>query len=238
MSRRYYRNYYYYRSFNNVSKIKELSQTLAGIDKDIIRKLFTLPYTKLEEVFSLYERKYGLGSVKYARNVFREWKSGEKKMTGPTAEKFVDLVPRFLTNQERYDLIRKIYDAKRSYEHFTVEFIIDHNIYESKSKLETIFEELCKKPFMHTLDQNVINKINWICDKDSLQARKIIAAIESEHSLLIVKAARKDIDQLFSSIQQLGDSALGKHSIKLPYGTIDVIVRKPTIWENIKRNFK
>src|SRR4030042_4084045 len=121
----YYRRY---RSRTNWSAYhtnqrNQLTSLFAGIDKDIESIFLNLDRNSLESIFLQYGKKYGNNAEKYARNTFPKWKNGATRLSGQTAGRLLNLLPPLLSQNKRYELVKKLRDyymnKRQSTEHVT-----------------------------------------------------------------------------------------------------------------------
>ena len=59
-----------------------------------------------------------------------------------------------------------------------------------------------------------------------------------EQSKLVATAAKLELQRLKIAIQNIDRNAVGTHEIVLPYGNIDVVIRKPKFFEKVGRALK
>ncbi|HEX7344997.1 MAG TPA: hypothetical protein VF398_12075 [bacterium] len=229
---------YYYRKTNwyqyQENKRNALSSVIGGIDKDITELLFAFDQKSQEVFFGDYEVKYGRKAANYARKIFPQWKTKQKRYSAETIQKFIQLVPRHLSYDQRYDLLKKLYDSWRRSEKHEIEIVLGHDERGFK-QVEILCEHFCNKPAKHTLPDEVQNLMEWVCDHDANQARILMAAIEEETSILITRAARADLARLKFALKESDTSIIGKHEIRLPYGEIVVNIRMPRFIEKLKK---
>ena len=235
------RRYYRRRSFDfygyNKSERAEAKRGLVGIDEDVVRIFNGLEGPKRESLFCHY-KTHGRGAASYARNTIADWAHGTVKPSAKTLSRLLDLVPKVLDQNDRYDLLKKLYDGHRSahQENHSLTVVVGRDA-AFRQQVTDLAVHLCSKPDTHTLPTYVQKKIDWVCDNDSVVARKIMAAIEKEHSFAIAAAGRVEVENLVRRIEGMGQSLQGTHTIKMPYGTITVHVRQPTLFERIGKFF-
>jgi hypothetical protein len=230
MPRPYYRHYWYPQQ----SERDVLSEDIGGIDHEIIDFLFSFDRIRLASFFDAYEEQFGCSAANYARQAFEAWKTRTKKYNVKTVQKFVKIVPLLLTYEQRYDLLNKLYQNTRRVETHRFTLVLGHSEHQLP-QLEELFRHLSTKPAAHQLSSRARSILEWVSNHDCEQARKLMAAVETEHSALLARAALAEIDRLRDAIRALASSAVGTHEIRLPYGTILVEIRHATIGERIGR---
>jgi hypothetical protein len=237
MGRFYHRRRFDYYRYNE-SQRAEAKQGLAGIDDDVLKIFNSLDGLKRKILFNHYESAHGKSAANYARNKMGDWASGAVRASGQTLTRLLNLVPKVLNQNQKYDLLKKLYDAHRSghQENHSLTVVVGHST-GFREQVTDLALRLCNKPDTHTLPSYVQEKIAWVCDNDSTVARSIMAAIEKEFSFAIAAAGRTEVENLVNRIQGLDVSAEGTHTIRLPYGVITVYVRKPNLFEKIGKFF-
>lgn len=216
---------------------RELSREVYGLDSEIIAMIFRLPLERKEKLLCIYQKAHGSVSSEYAREAWNDWARKSRGISGQTAKRFISLVPKIFSFEERYDLVAKLYASTRRVESHYLEIVIGCSE-ESISQIEPLFNRLCSKPLEHKLPESVTKFVAWVSDNDSITSRKLMAAIETENSLAVVKSARVEISRLINAIRDADQRIHGQHEIGLPYGSITISVRFPNTLEKIKRFFK
>ena len=105
------------------------------------------------------------------------------------ATRFINLAPKVLSQDARYEIVAKMYQKTKRPESHHLTAVLGYSE-GAFSEIERLFERLCQKPFEHKWPDSLLQFAKWLCDDDSEAAKRIIAAIEAENSLMIVKAAR------------------------------------------------
>lgn len=91
----------------------QISATYKGIDKDVRQFFFALDAFTLKRVFNAYEMAYGEGRRKYAERTYRHWQSGKVEMSGEISERLLAILPRFLSFDQKYQLVAKLWRGYR-----------------------------------------------------------------------------------------------------------------------------
>ena len=81
-------------------------------DQRFFRFLYQLPARSQSAVWDLYEREYGEGAYRYARNTAHDWKRGS--VQGWAAGRFFDIVPIVFPLSRKRELFKTILDASDS----------------------------------------------------------------------------------------------------------------------------
>src|ERR1700720_3298415 len=62
----------------------------------------------LDALLEDYAALHGDKERKYARKTFAKWKSGATKLSGQTMERLVQLVPPYLSSEQRFSLLQQV----------------------------------------------------------------------------------------------------------------------------------
>ena len=93
----------YYRRRWSSRKGQELTNTFAGIDKDIQKIFFALNSRSLNMLFKKYGQLHGKNAEKYARKTFPKWKNEQTGLSGQTAERLLNLIPPYLPQNIKWE---------------------------------------------------------------------------------------------------------------------------------------
>jgi hypothetical protein len=237
MARYYYRRNYGYRSNRGVRQSSE-TMGLGGIDGDVLRLFNDLDLSRKCEMFRHYGRAHGASAAKYALNKMSDWASGSVTASGQTRARLLALVPKVLSESERYELLKKLYAVFRANdsESHSITVLLGHAA-DFRQKILELATRLCNKPSLFQLPVHVQSRITWVCDNDSIVARKLMAAIETEESISIARAGQEDVARLIQRLSSTEAAVEGVHTLIFPYGRINVHVRKPNLFEKIGKLF-
>jgi hypothetical protein len=232
--------YYPYRRRNwyppKTSQRTQLTRDVAGIDGEVLQHLYTLDSRSLVVLFRGYHDRFGASPAKYALENFNQWKSGNKAPSAQTVARFLKLVPPLLTFDQKFALLKTIYDRTRSKEKHSMEVILGHS--EGVIvQLNELSKRLCLKPSLHTLSPRAQSVLEWASDNDAQIARRLMVALETQESIAISAASEAELKTLLRAIREMNQSTVGTHQIELPYGTITVTVRHPSFLEKLGKFF-
>jgi len=245
----YYNSYYsrrrtVYRNVRNGSSEKEIiNSNNRSIDDDILLLLYSMvgstsDRARLKSLFISYRKKYGNGAGDYIETALYKWKSGVTKVSNQSINRLVDLVPTVLTEIERYNLLKKLYksSAKKITENKYYIIIIGNDNSNVLSEINKDVAKLIKKPVLLELDSYVKSRMSWVCNEDSILARKLMATIEKEESVLVAQAAQLELKNIITIIQG-NSNCEGSHKIVFPYGNLNIRIRQQNIIEKIAKLF-
>ncbi|MAT39866.1 MAG: hypothetical protein CL946_09715 [Ectothiorhodospiraceae bacterium] len=203
----------------------------AGIDKDIQKIFFSLSEQSLDTLFKRYGQLHGKSAENYARKTFPNWKSGKTNLSGQTAERLLNLIPPYLPQNVKYELITKLrnhyFQKKNSHVSTTNE--------RWQADVFPVVEELIKVSSDFKLPESLVNRAAWLANGDVEAANKILASLELEEA----KVRSNYLDIEFNRIQSLVDhmphTQSIRHCIELPQGNIYVVIEqeKQTLMQSL-----
>ncbi len=215
-----------------VSKRHELTTTFGGIDRDIERLFLNLDRDDLEDLLEIYEEEFGRSAASYARATFPKWKSRTVKMGAQVAERLLNLVPPLLSQDERFELVKKLRLANFRKVRRSV-----HTGPETwRQDLGPVIRDVVEHGSTAVISEAVKQRVSWLANGDVAAAEKLLLAAEKDEALTRLAYLDRELKRLEAMIAQLGDvNTSVSHSIDLPQGTIDVYISTPqkTVWQKL-----
>src|SRR5439155_23839491 len=94
----------------HIQAYHQLTRRLGPIVDDVKRAFFNLDRIELKDLLSRYGEDYGDSARHYAEETYQRWKSGRVELSGQTAERLLNLVPRYLSFEQRFSMVEKLCD--------------------------------------------------------------------------------------------------------------------------------
>jgi len=220
----YYRRYRHYRDWGayQTSKRHQLSATFADIDKDIETIFLNLDSQSLEKMFWRYGKSFGDSAERYARKTYPAWKRGTTKLSGQTAERLLNLIPPFLSQEKRYVLVKKLRDHYMSRQHLTERVTTTPEAW--KQALIPIISRFVETSGSFKLPENLQKRVAWLTDGDTVSANKILASVEQEEANLRTAYLDAEFRRIDQYVKIVENTKTVSHTITLPQGTIYVTI--------------
>ena len=215
----------------HVSQRQQLTNMFAGIDKDIQKIFFALNAQSLDTLFKKYGQLHGKNAEKYARKTFPNWKSGQTGLSGQTAERLLNLIPPYLPQNIKYELIKKLRNhyLKKQARHIST----THE--EWKSDVIPAVNELIKVSSDFKLPETLIQRAAWLANGDVDAANRILASLELEEAKVRTNYIAVEFKRIQSLVDHIPHTQSIRHSIELPQGDINVVIEqeKQTFMQSI-----
>ncbi|MEK6674889.1 MAG: hypothetical protein AABZ47_04445 [Planctomycetota bacterium] len=218
-------------TYSNASDSKKsILQSLFGeIVLEIESAFLHLESYELEALFMDYGCEYGKNAETYARRTYENWKSGRTKVSGVTAERLLELLPRNLPAKERYDLVKKL---RAKYIHKHSEYIT----ISPENWRDTVNEAVSKvlmKSREFQLPGELFERATWLSNGDVEAALRLLHAAEEDEARLRVAFLEAEFKRLEVLVANISDTNSVSHRITLPQGDIHttIQVRKRSFWE-------
>jgi hypothetical protein len=106
----YIMGYYgYYSYHDNVpSKYSCLVGLFGGAVDDVRKTFLAFQGNTLDAHLQKYSALYGDQAAKYAGETFPMWQCSVTKLSGQTVERLIELVPPYLSPEQRFSLLQKV----------------------------------------------------------------------------------------------------------------------------------
>ena len=215
----------------HVSQRQQLTNMFAGIDKDIQKIFFALNAQSLDALFKKYGQLHGKNAEKYARKTFPNWKNGETTLSGQTAERLLNLVPPYLSQKIKYELIKKLRNhyLQKQTRHIST----THEKW--KGDVIPVVNELIKVSSDFKLPESLMQRATWLANGDVNVANEILASLELEEAKVRTNYLAVEFKRIQSLVDHIPHTQSIRHSIKLPQGNINVVIEqeKQTLMQGI-----
>lgn len=215
----------------HVSQRQQLTSMFAGIDKDIQRIFFGLNEQSLNTLFQKYGELYGKNAENYARKTYPNWKGGQTSLSGQTAERLLNLIPPYLSQNVRYELIKKLrsHYLRKQTRHITT----THELW--RNDVTPVVNEVFKISSDFALPDALKQRAAWLSGGDTDAANRILASLELEEAKLRANYLVVEFKRIQSLVDHIQHAQTVRHSIKLPQGTINVVIEqeKKTLMQSI-----
>jgi hypothetical protein len=200
------------------SSSKKLS---AGAENaQLIKVLVNLEQEPLEELFQLYERQFGEGAARYARQTYTKWKAGEVRPNRQTFRRFLIHLPKVMSFDLKCEVLREFRETYCPQQHYKATVYAD----DWRQTLTPLVESLIHKG-NSSLPAKLSEKLSWLAEDDMQVADALLKQSEKQQGRLVLSL----LEQEFSNIEQLLDNAMGKkrvtHILRLPQGTITLNIK-------------
>lgn len=233
MSYKYRRSSRKYRKWNNSDwyeyhkdQRQKISDYYGGIDDDIKKIFFSLSKSMLHVIFMDYEAEHGKSKRKYAESTYAKWKDGSVNMSGDVAERLINILPKYLSFDQKFELIKKVWNNLTRVD--TISVGVPSNI----SRPE--FDRLINDAFTRTNNQNmpeiVRNRLKWLSLNDAKVANDLIIAFREYEKHILLNELRSNFSKLLSTTNLLDVnlSANGRCVVNLPSCIIELYTISPS----------
>lgn len=227
--RRYYRSWRS-RGWGGSSSPSKYSVLIRLFGKavDQIRLAFmALNKDALDDLFSDYGAIYGDSAESYARKTFPRWKSGTTKLSGQTMERLVELVPPYLTPEQRFKILQsvlKIHKKNGSSE------TVNINVKEPSQgfvALQHALDSMSHDDVLAHLPEHVMKAASWLYDDDITSARAMLAEAERLENDMTRSTAARELELLKRTISS-GQVKAASYSVDMPSGKLNVVAFTPS----------
>lgn len=208
---------------------------------DIERKFLALRSFELEALLSEYGKQHGRSAEAYARKTYQDWKSGSVTLSGKTAERLLELLPKHLSSEERFGFVRKLRTRYFKKQSEWVRITPDQNW---RTEVMQAVNKLIASSRSFSLPEALEEKATWLAGGDAQAAHRLLRAAEEEEARLRASFLDAEFKRINVLLNNLEHTKHVSHEIKLPQGDIHVTIelQQPTVMQklfgggNVNRN--
>ncbi len=224
---------YRYGGYRRYGMSKRLAVSIAcgGIDDDILGIFLSLDWKTRDKVFIAYERAYGKSAADYAKRTYKKWKTGVVTPSGQTLERLVDTLPPLLSFGVKCELLSKLRERNRKKEVHRLKVDIGN----WATAVIPIVSRLVGRAYSAELPEIVERRLHWLSSGDMQAAKSILAEAEAQEGRNAVALLKQEFQNIEGIILSLPRGGKVTHTIKLPYGDIELIIKRP---RNMKEDNK
>ena len=228
--RRNYRSWRSRRSDNSSepSKYLALSNLFGHAVVEIRDAFLNLESDALDELFLDYGAIHGDSAERYARKTFSRWKGGSIKLSGQTMERLIELVPPYLSSNQRFELIKLVL---KKHQKSAPKKIIRINVIEPTegfNQLTSLLNSMSRDDKLAHIPERVMNAASWLYDDDVTAARAMLAEVDRIENDQIREKAIREIELLKRTIST-GQIKAANYSVQMPTGTLSVVAYTPSL---------
>jgi hypothetical protein len=166
--------YYGYRGWypdNPPSKFSILVGKFGDAVGDIKGMFLALGPNDLEVLLRQYSALYGDQAGRYASKTFLSWKCGNTKLSGQTMERLIELVPPFLTAEQRFRILKKILEKNKPVRPSKRIRINVHKPADGYTQLDLALSSMQYHDMLANLPPGVMKAASWLYANDITTAR-------------------------------------------------------------------
>jgi hypothetical protein len=189
---------------------------------ELVRVLLDLDQDSLAQLMDLYERQFGDGAARYAKQTYDKWKSGKVRPNKQTFRRFLINLPKVMSFDLKCEVLRKLRETYCARDQYKLTVHTD----DWKEKLTPLVDSLMVKKRHTELPQELQGRLLWLAEDDVQVANTLLDSSQHQQSL----DALTMLDRELHNIEGLLENANGRgkvtHTIKLPYGNIVLNVKR------------
>jgi hypothetical protein len=199
------------------SAVGEIRQSFLNFDDDA-----------RDELLSDYGSIHGRSAEDYARATFQKWKSGSTNLSGQTMERLVELVPPYLSPEQRFSILRQVLkQQKKSAPSRSIRIDVKQPN-AGFVELQGALASMSHDDVLAHLPESVMKAATWLYDDDVTATRAMLAEAERLENDMIRAKAGREIDLLRRTISS-GQVKTANYSVQMPAGTLHVVAFTPSM---------
>ncbi len=217
-SRRY--NYGHHAAIAHVQKYNDLSHRLGPVVDEMKTAFFNLSEENFNHLMQRYRSTHGAKAADYATEALPKWEAGITKMSGQTMERLINLVPKYLTYDQRYKMVYGLCIHHRKKESLSIRVNIDKpeaGLKEFEKALESFYTNVT----LMNMPDHVMSTLTWLNDDDAIVARALLAQVEKVEADKVREIANKNREVIRSLINNKHISNFSENII-FPNGVLTI----------------
>jgi hypothetical protein len=197
----------------------QVASKYGGIDQDVRTLFFGLNHWALGRVLDAYEREYGKAARRYAEKAYPKWESGTVEMSPEVRERLMKIVPRYLTFDQKYRLIAKLWKVYRERTRVRVEACPGEGLEAAVGTLVQGVRQLQER----SVPAAVLEGLDWVTDRDGKAARTLMNEVLRREGEVIAEAFRAQVRTLVEIAARNPDQHVSsRHTVELPGTTVEL----------------
>lgn len=186
-------------AIEHIREYEELEFRLGPIVEDVKNAFFNLSNESRRQFFRSYKNLYGSSAESYAVETFPKWRNGDRKMSGQTARRLLDLVPKYLTARQRFDMVDRLckHHAQTNYKSI---YIDRKNPEEAFPLIKEAINEISQTSLLKSLPDHVMETVQWLSDNDITVSRGILAELENQRRKETAAAIERQWPRIYALI--------------------------------------
>ena len=191
-------------------------------NSELIKVLLSVDEKSLAELFKLYKTQFGRGAAYYARRTYKKWKTGKVRPNSQTYQRFLVQLPQAMSYNLKCEVLRKLmqeYCPKDDYR-LTV------SVNDWEEKLTPLVTTIIDKPYTTRLPKIIEEKLRWLAENEMQTASDILRNSQIQEGKIIVSMLRQEISAIENLLINAQGSAVVTHTVELPYGTINLTIKR------------
>lgn len=209
-----------WRGLSHVAAAKALSEELGGADQEVKEWFFSLSDDELSQILSAYGRRYGARKRQYAEFAYPLWRSATRKMSGLVAERLFDLLPRYMPLGKKYDLVRRLWEAKSPSSKLTIYVSPDVSAQVVAAHVRHRLHNVVSD---HRIPAEISERFDWLAQNDAELRQQLCNHYQQLDKDVVARFAESRFEQIIEAIRG-GDSSnvstqvrqvvrVGKHEV-------------------------
>ena len=192
------------------------------LNADLVRVVMSLEQRKLDDLFKLYNERFGREAARYARRTSNKWKSGEVRPSKQTFNRFLIRLPEVMSFDLKCELLRKLREEFCAGSHYDLTVSTS----DWRDALVPLVTEIIEKSHKAELPKQVEEKLVWLATNDMQIARAILAESQAQESRNSIACLEQEFANIERFLAGSGRRSRITHTLKLPFGTIKLKIKR------------
>ena len=208
--------------FNRSAFRRNRAVSISPKNADLVRVLLDLDQDSLGQLLELYERQFGKGPARYARQTYQKWKSGHVKPNKQTFNRFLINLPKVMSFDLKCEVLRRFREVYCARDQYRLTVYTD----DWRQKLMPLVDRLLAPTEPKELPQALQKRLRWLAEDDAQLANTLLHHSQRQQSLNAVTMLDAELENIERLLETTGGRSKVTHTVMLPYGNVILKIKR------------
>lgn len=215
--------YGYERARRHIEEARQLRAELGDAERQTRDTFLNLDQQRLDRLLHAYRERYGQRPYEYCIVTIDKWRSGRRQMSGMVAERIFDLLPRFVTPDERQQIAGKLWKHLSPGSDNQLVVSPKSSPEDVRSALDDYADRYIRS---YSFPSNLRDRFTWIANRDVELTEKLLNYFQQMEYKVAARAIRVRLPIIEEKLRALNNSMtatvseeflVGKHRLKIVF---------------------
>lgn len=204
--------------------------TYLGLDDDVRILFLNLDGDTLNRIFQDYGAQYGDGARLYARAAYQKWRNGSRTMSGEVRERLLNLVPKHLPFETKYELLTQLWHRTLPAAQVRVEITPEEGIDRAERVVFDHIEALRSQTIPHA----VATRLQWLSSGDGPAAQRLLQqAMAAQLAAAHANLRPVLVNLLRAYVLNPKTMTKAQRVVTMPGMVVKIVVKSPGLFERL-----
>ena len=208
-------SYGYERAIQHIEEARRLRAELGDAEAQTRRTFLNLDSRRLHDLLEAYRQEYGQSPYEYCLHALPAWRSGRRKMSGMVAERIFNLLPRFVTSDERQQIAEKLWRHLSPSSNMSLRVNTASRPEEVRKALDDYARRFIKD---YEFPDTLRARFTWIANNDVQLAQELLNYFQRREYGAASRAVRMRVPLIIEKMNRLSGGLRGTATEEIRVG--------------------